>query len=131
MFAALAIGADLVHVLAMLAWAVGLPFLVWHRYPRLSYAYTVYAIAFVLISQLSHLTLGECFLTTLSRILWASAGSEALGSFTVRLVNFVAGIRPTEESAVLVWEVGILATAVAVLFSLYRARRHGGLHPQH
>jgi len=136
MLLALAIGSDLTHIAAMLIWAVGLPLLLWHRWPRLSYAYTVYAIVFILLSQLSHFTLGECFLTTLSRRLWASAGEQVVGTFTVRLVNVVAGVRPSDESAVLLWEAGILVTSVAVLWSLYKSRRHpphsgGALRHQH
>jgi hypothetical protein len=123
MLAALAVSADLIHVLAMLVWALGFPLLLWHRWPRLSEAYTVYALAFVLISQVSHFFLGECFLTTLSRLLWAEAGEHVIGTFTVRLVNAVAGVRPNERSAVLLWELLIASTALGVFFSLHRLHR--------
>jgi hypothetical protein len=99
---ALAIGTDFIHITFMVLWAVGLPLLVWHRWPRLSLAYTVYAIAFVIVSQLSHYTLGECFLTTLSRYLWELAGAGADGTFTGRLVIMVAGVRSKVRG--LVWE---------------------------
>ena len=117
----LAVFCDAVHVLAMFAWAVGLPFLFWHRWPGLSIAYTLYALSFVIISQVSHHFLGECFLTTLSRHLWAASGQPSVGTFTVRLVNAVAGVRPSADSAVLAWEIGIAGTALGTLWSLYRS----------
>ena len=111
---------DIVHVLAMLAWALGLPLLFWHRWPRLSLAYTLYALLFVAISQLSYWALGECFLTTLARMFWVSAGDSATGTFTIRLVNWVAGIRPSARSAVIAWETGIVITALGAMWSTYR-----------
>jgi len=119
----LAVLSDSLHVLFMIAWAFGLPLLFWHRWPRLSFACTLYAVAFVILSQLSHQLLGECFFTTLSRSLWASAGVHADGTFTGRLVNWVAGVRPTTETAVLIWEIAIVGTAVAAAWSLLRHLR--------
>lgn len=124
----LAITTDALHIFAMVAWALGLPLLVWHRWPRLSLGYTLYAIVFVLVSQVSHYLLGECFLTTLSRYWWELAGDHAAGTFMVRLVNRVAGVRPDADAAVFVWEVAIFVTSVAVAWSLFhghRLRRRG------
>lgn len=120
---ALAIGSDFLHIAFMVVWAVGLPLLLWHRWPRLSLVYTVYAIVFVVASQVSHYFLGECFLTTLSRYLWEAAGDGADGTFTGRLVNMIAGVRPSTDTAVLVWEIAIAVTSVAVCWSLYRQYR--------
>lgn len=120
---ALAIGSDFLHITFMVVWAVGLPLLVWHRWPRLSLAYTVYAILFVVTSQVSHYFLGECFLTTLSRDLWEAAGDGADGTFTGRLVNMIAGVRPSTDTAVLIWQIAIVVTALAVCASLYRRIR--------
>jgi len=132
MLSVLAIGSDALHIAAMVVWALGLPFLVWHRWPRLSFAYTVYAIVFVVVSQVSHYFLGECFLTTLSRIFWEAAGEDATGTFMIRLVNMVAGVRPSRDSVVLVWEIAITITSAAALWSLYRTHRghHGPMEPQ-
>jgi hypothetical protein len=124
MYALLAILSDLVHLTAMIVWAVGLPLLLWHRWPRLSLAYTWYALLFVLASQLSHLAVGECFLTTLSRLLWEAAGDPTASSFTVRLVEIVAGFRPSERSAVIIWQIAIVATSIGMLWSLHRHRSH-------
>jgi hypothetical protein len=110
---------DFVHIAAMAAWALGLPLLFWHRWPRLSFAYTLYAVVFVIASQGSQWVLGECFLTTFSRDLWAAAGVQADGTFTGRLVNFVAGIRPRTESVLVIWEVAIVVTCLAVCWSLF------------
>lgn len=134
---ALAIGSDFLHISLMVLWALGLPFLLWHRWPRLSMAYTVYAITFVVVSQVSHHFLGECFLTTLSRHFWQAAGSGADGTFTGRLVIMVAGIRPSNETAVLIWESAIVLTAIAVCWSLFQhhhrrsRRRRGGRSLRH
>ena len=120
---ALATLMDFLHVAAMVVWALGLPLLIWHRWPRLSFAYTVYAISFVVLSQGSHFLWGECLLTTWSRDLWAIAGVQADGTFTGRLVNFVAGIRPSAESVVYAWQAAIVVTSVAAAWSLYRGLR--------
>jgi hypothetical protein len=127
----LAAGTDVVHALAMLIWGLGLPLLVWHRWPRLSAVYTAYALTFLIVSQVSHVWLGECFLTTLARELWRKTGVMGSGdriSFTTRVVETLAGIRPSEESSVLIWEVAILLTAFGVLvrfFKLRHASNHG------
>lgn len=123
MLSAFAVVSDFVHIALMAIWALGLPLLVWHRWPRLSVAYTLYAIAFVVVSQLSHHVLGECFLTTLSRDLWLAAGDGADGTFTGRLVNSVAGIRPARESVVFAWESAIVITSIAVCWSLFQHHR--------
>jgi len=127
MFSLLAVLSDSLHIFMMMVWAVGLPLLLWHRWPRLSFAYTMYAICFVVVSQISHHLLGECFFTTLSRWLWVAAGSSADGTFTGRLVNMVAGVRPTADTAVLIWEIAIVVTSLAVVWSLYR--HHRARHP--
>jgi hypothetical protein len=130
MYAFFAATTDILHALAMVVWALGLPLLIWHRFPRISAAYTGYAVVFVVISQASHAWLGECFLTTLSRTLWSKSGAathEARISFTSRLVEAVAGIRPSEQSVVLIWESAIVATAVALVVQSYRTR-HGRHH---
>lgn len=116
---------DMLHVFAMVVWVLGLPLLFWHRWPRLSRLYVVYALAFVVITRVSHQILGECVLTTLSRDLWNASGLAARGhsSFTVRLVNAVAGIRFTEHSAVLLWEAAVFICSAGVLWYLLGARR--------
>ena len=114
---------DVLHVMAMIVWGVGLPLLVWHRFPALSRVYAWYAAAFVVLSVASNQVLGECFLTTLARHLWEAAGSHRERvPFTVVLANTVAGVRPTTREAVLVWQAAILATSVGTLFYWHKAR---------
>lgn len=122
----LAICVDVVHTLAMVVWGLGLPLLLWHRWPRASRAYLWYALSFVVISVGSHQIFGECFLTRLARVLRAHGDPNVLSdysSFSVRLVNFVAGIRPSERSAVLAWEFGLAISSVIMLRYLYKTRR--------
>jgi Trk-type K+ transport system membrane component len=123
MYAALAVSIDVLHALTMIVWALGLPLLLWHRWPKMTVIYTWYGLAFVVLSQLSHLVFGECFFTTLSRASWEAAGDPAMGSFSARLVNRIAGFRPTEREVVIGWEVAIVLTSVNLLWSTYRRRR--------
>jgi hypothetical protein len=119
MYSTLGALVDVVHALAMALWGLGLPLLFFRRWRRVSRAYMWYAFAFVVVSQGSHSLFGECALTTFARQLRAlgAPGSPAdHAPFTVRLVNFVAGLRPSAKSAVLAWEVAILATVLGLLW---------------
>ena len=118
---------DLLHAIAMVAWAAGLPLLVWRRHPRLSRAYAVYALAFVFVSQLSQWILGECFLTTLARWAWerqpaATAPPDVDEWFTVRLSRAVFGATPSHRAVVWLSEGSIVATAALALRALRRQR---------
>lgn len=124
MYVFLANAVDLIHASAMLLWGIGLPLLVWHRLPRLSRWYSIYAIAFVLISVVSRELLGECFLTTLSRELWLAGGGYRDGTpFTARLANFVAGVRPTDRDVVLAWEAAVVLTSLGSFWCWHRILR--------
>lgn len=123
----LANAVDLIHAMAMLVWGLGLPLLVWHRFPALSRAYMWYAAAFVVISVVSHQALGECFLTTIARALWkASGGYREEIPFTAVLANAIAGIRPATRTAVLIWETAIFVTSVGTLFCWHKTRKTNG-----
>lgn len=118
---------DFVHALAMVLWIGGIPLLFWHRWPRLSRAYAYYALAFIVISQLSHYLLGECFLTSLSRWLWQSSPAHPEEAphtwFTVRFAEAVFHLRPTERSIVIAWEVLVVVCGVGFFVHLRRGRR--------
>jgi hypothetical protein len=123
-FRLLAAAVDSLHALAMLAWGLGLPLLVWHRFRWLSRVYMVYAFVFVAVSLVSHLLLGECVLTTLARRLWLLGGGYRDGiPFSALLANTVAGLRPSQREVVLVWEGAILVTSVGSLWCWLRNRR--------
>jgi hypothetical protein len=123
-YRALAAGVEIVHALAMIAWGLGLPLLVWHRYERLVRAYMWFALGFVTTSIASNLVFGECFLTTLARHLWTAAGGfREQVPFIVLFTNAVAGIRPSTREAVLAWEVAIVATSIGTLWCWRKTRR--------
>ena len=117
----LAGGVEALHALCMVIWGIGLPFLFWHRFPRVSELYMGYAIAFVVTSVVSHWVLDECVLTTLARALWERAGGHRDElPFTVHVVNTVAGLRPTRREAVLLWEAAVLVTSAGGLWHWLR-----------
>jgi hypothetical protein len=94
---------DLFHALLMAAWVLGLPLLFWRRHARLSRAYAIYALAFVVASQVSQWILGECFLTTLARFAWenqpaGTAPPDVEGWFTVRVARAVFGAAPSHRA---------------------------------
>lgn len=122
-YSTLAMLVDLTHAAVMLTWGLGLPLLFWHRFERLSHLYTWFAVLFVVSTVASRLTLGECFLTTIARELWhASGGFRERVPFTVVLVNTVAGIRPTDRSVIVLWELAVLGTGLGSLWSWHRAQ---------
>ncbi len=117
MWASLAASIDFVHALLMAAWVCGLPLLFWRRWPRLTRAYGVYAVAFIVVSQASHFALGECFLTTLARMCLRSATTAVSSEwFTVRVAQAVFHLTPSHRSVVWISEALILITAIGVLF---------------
>lgn len=130
MWASLGSLVDFFHALAMASWVAGLPLLVWHRWPRLTRAYGIYAVSFIVLSQVSQMVLGECFLTTLARVCWDRADGAASSSewFTVRIAHAVFRMTPSHRAISLISEALILITAGGVLFSLKRA--HGAPQPR-
>lgn len=117
----LAASVDFTHALSMLLWGLGLPLLVWHGFPRLSRAYMWFAAAFVVISLVSHVALGECVLTRVARELWRAGGGYRDGvPFVALLANRIAGLRPSNRQVVLVWEVAIFLTSVGGLWCWHR-----------
>lgn len=123
---------DLIHALSMAAWAIGLPLLFWHRWPRLSRAYAVYAIVFVIASQGSRLLIGECFLTAIARAFWQhpgtppTVGASAHEWFTVRLARAVFSMSPSHRSIAIASELLAVFTAAGVLFAMRRLARAPG-----
>lgn len=119
----LAASVEAVHALSMVVWGVGLPLLFWHRFPRLSELYMLYAVVFVGVSVASHFLWGECALTTLARSLWQRAGGYADDlPFTTQVANTIAGLRPTKREVVLLWEAAVLVTSAGGLWHWFRMR---------
>lgn len=127
MWAFLGAVVDFVHALSMALWAAGLPLLFIHRAPRLSKAYAIYSIVFVVLNQASMWTLRECFLTTMARYCWerAPAGTTSVSHewFTVRLAYAIFGLTPSHRFVKLLTELLIVTSAVGVLVSAYRLRK--------
>lgn len=119
MYGLAAAALDALHALFMVLQVVGLPLFFWHRWPRLTRAYAIYAITFIALNQLSKYLLGECFLTTLARLLWARAvidpGDVPAEWFTVRLAQWVFHMTPSHRAVALAGEALMLVTAVGVL----------------
>jgi hypothetical protein len=127
MFPVLGSVVDFVHALLMVGWVAGLPLLFWHRHPRATRWYAVYAVGFVALNQVSRFFLGECFLTSLSRWFWEHGGAPprtAPGEwFTVRVAMAVFHMTPSHRSITVVSEILIFVTAVGMLLSMRRHRR--------
>ncbi len=125
MWAGAAAAVDVLHATLMVVWLLGLPLLFWHRFPRVTFLYGVYAVLFVVITRVSHWVGGQCFLTAISAKLWragASVSSDSDEWFTVRLARFVFGMTPSHRAIAWVSEALIMVTALGVLFST--SRRH-------
>lgn len=81
-----------------------------------------FSMAFVVITVASRAFLGECFLTTISRELWlAGGGFREHVPFTVLATEWIAGIRPTAQEAVLLWELAVFITSAGGLWYWYRS----------
>jgi hypothetical protein len=123
MWQALAVGTDFVHAALMATWFAGLPLLFCHRWPRAARLYALYAIAFVVLSQLSRWLLGDCFLTALALYLWNHVPASAPVSndwFTVRFARAVFHVTPSHRAIAVVSEGMIVVAAIAALSSLRR-----------
>ncbi len=133
-YAVLAAGVDLVHATSMVVYFVGLPLLFVHRWPRLSRAYAVYAITFVVLSQGSQLLLGHCFFTSLAGSLWERSGwpVDADEWFTVRLASWIFHRAPSERSVSRIGDVAVFVTAIGAVWRLHSRTPHRGLRaPTH
>jgi hypothetical protein len=127
MWAVLGSLVDAIHALLMVVWVAGMPLLFWHRWPRLTRAYAIYAVTFAGISQISRKLLGECFITTIARYFWEH-GSPPRGAdidewFTVRFSQAVFHMTPSHRSVVIVSEALIVVTAIGILVSRRHLRR--------
>jgi hypothetical protein len=130
MYPTLASTVDFAHAMFMVAWVLGLPLLFWRKHPRLTRAYAVYAIVFIVIYQLSRVFLGECFLTTISRWLWQHGGAPPRTSpnewFTVRIAVAIFHLTPSHRSITIIGQILVFVSAVGMLLSLRRSREARG-----
>ena len=125
-FTVLAVGVDLVHAAFMVVYFVGLPLLFVHRWPRVSRAYAIYAVGFVVLSQGSQLLTGHCFFTSLAGSLWGRSGRPVdVGEwFTMRLANWIFHQAPSERSVSRIGDAAVLLTAIGAVWRLHSAPPH-------
>ena len=119
---------DTVHAALMVAYFVGIPLLFYHRWPRVSRIYALYAVTFVIFSQGPKLLWGHCFLTPLAGELWHRAGTSVVATewFTVRLSNLVFHSAPSHRIISWIGDAFVLTTAVGAVL---RLRSHADRHP--
>lgn len=109
----------------MAVWVLGLPLLFIRRWPALRLRYALFAVFFVVTSQLSMVFLDECFMTTLARFFWEQAPVKEVSHewFTVRLARAVFGMAPSHRAISRASEALILVTAAGVIVSARGKRR--------
>ena len=119
---------ETIHATFMVAYFVGIPLLFFHRWPRVSRIYAVYAVAFVIFSQGSKLLWGHCFLTPLAGELWHRSGTAIAANewFTVRLSNLVFHSAPSHRIISWIGDAVVLVTAIGAVL---RLRSHADRHP--
>lgn len=120
----LAVATDVLHALLMASWIIGLPLLFWHRYPKLSLAYCIYCISFIIVNQVSHYTLGCCVFTTIADWFYHRAGSPMNGEwFVVRASQFVFGLAPSHRGIKMATEAVIVTAAIGQIY-FYATRKN-------
>lgn len=118
----IAVTIDVLHALFMMVWIIGLPLLFWHRFPKLTLTYACYAVVFIIINQVSHYTLGECILTTISRWFWQHSGQHEPTEqwFSIRFAKWIFGLTPTHRDIKVTGEIIIAICAAGGLYSIYK-----------
>ena len=128
MWQSLGSAVDVFHALLMAGWILGMPLLFWHGRPRLTRAYAFFSLAFVVVSQVSRLVLGECIFTTLARWLWnhepgtPDAHAAPDEWFSVRLARAIFDMAPSHRVIALTSEFLSVVVAIGILFSMRRLR---------
>jgi hypothetical protein len=121
----LAVSIDVFHALVMMFWIIGLPLLFWHKFPKLTIYYCFFGILFVIVNQISHYTLGECILTTLSKWCWNHTEANHPSTqewFSVRFANFIFGLTPSHRDIKVFSEIIILISIVGNLYLFYKQK---------
>ncbi len=79
--------------------------------------YAIFSIAFVIVNQVSHYTLGVCVFTSIADYLYKQAGQVAPSEwFTVRLSRFVFGLTPTHRGIKMCTELLICLSAIGGMY---------------
>lgn len=121
----LAVAIDVFHALLMVGWIMGLPLLFWRSWPKISFAYCIFSIIFIIVNQVSHYTLGECVLTTIANWFYSQAGHGAPAEwFTVRMAHLVFGVVPSHRGIKVATEILIGISAVGGVLTFFRRKVH-------
>lgn len=125
MWSVLAAAVDFIHALAMAAWFLGFPLLFVKRWRTARLGYAVYAVVFIVASQVSMLVLDECFLTSVARWCAQHDPTRTVSGqwFTERIAAAIFGMSPSHRLVSWISEALVLATAAAVLVAVLRAHR--------
>jgi hypothetical protein len=119
----LAVLTDVIHALLMLSWIVGLPLLFWHRYPRLSVAYCIYSLLFIIVNQVSHYTFGCCVFTVIAGWFYQQAGWPVTNEwFIVRAANLILGLTIPHRGIKIATELMVALSAFGVLYLYAKGR---------
>lgn len=110
---------EFIHALCMIFWILTIPFLFYHRWPKITLGAIVYNFLFVTVNRLSHWILGECIFTRMAR--WAG-GEWNNEWFTVKVARLVFGFIPSNKNVTYVEQGILLLVCTGVLISLYRRK---------
>lgn len=120
----LAVAIDVFHAFLMVAWIGGIPLLFWRRFARVSMLYCLFSVAFIIVNQVSHYTLGECVFTTIANWFYSKSGSGAPNEwFTVRLTRLIFGVVPSHRGIKVATEILIGLSAIGGMYSIYKTRQ--------
>lgn len=109
---------EFIHALSMVVWIALIPFLFYHRWPKITLLSVLYSITFIVVNRLSHWILGECIFTRMAR--WAG-GEWNNECFTVKLTRIVFGFIPTNKSVTYVEQSVLMLVCIGIL--IYWKRR--------
>ncbi len=113
----LAVLTDVIHAMLMVGWIVGMPFLFWHRFPKVTLVYCLFSLCFIAVNQISHYTLGCCIFTTIADWFYHQAGHYAPDEwFTVRASRFIFGLTPSHRGVKILTEILVGISAVGGIF---------------
>jgi hypothetical protein len=119
-----AIATDVFHALLMAAWIVGIPLLFWRGCPRLSVAYCIFSVLFIIVNQVSHYTLGKCVFTTMADWCYNHAGQRVTDEwFVVRMTKLIFGCVPTQRVINIATQIIIGISAVGGMYLFVKRQK--------
>lgn len=119
----LAVAVDTIHALAMVIWILGLPLLFWHKYKKLSFAYCIFSIFFIIVNLTSQYFLGHCVLTSIAGFFWERSSShvDTTEWFVTRFTRLIFNMTPTHILIKRLTEIIIMISSIGVLLFLFKS----------